>query len=365
MVQKRIRKRVTVLDALQAACARQEALILVTPYLRFHSNFLRLDSDAFHAAVTMSREEATFGLRSPDLKVRFPYRLHFLEAPVHLLGFGMIAGKPTLRLSIPEDLWEGEQRNGYRVDRVGRVPVTFSNRKYDLLSGTLVNISTGGARIRSLKEFEAGEVAMGDSIAITIPLTETIRFDTRARVRYVADKEVGVEFTPGLEEGTLTLLSRWVFLKREEDLVRQATRLSEEVVQSDGYESGGLVLVSTDVALEEKLAQLLEGLPALVRVPPTSQALKSAVSEASRLVFLHMPTIGLDERKRLKTFAELLGGKVPFMILGPEGDTTVLFEMGNDLKAAGVFTIGPKPSALFRRMVEGILRRHRTPEPGA
>ena len=57
---------------LETACGSRELLILVTPYMRFETNFLALDPEAFQARITMSAEEATYGLRSPDLHFRFP-----------------------------------------------------------------------------------------------------------------------------------------------------------------------------------------------------------------------------------------------------------------------------------------------------
>ena len=52
----------------------------------------------------------------------------------------------------------------YRVTRVGRVPVTFSTRKYELLSGHLVNLSTSGVLVHFSRDYEEGELLVGDTI---------------------------------------------------------------------------------------------------------------------------------------------------------------------------------------------------------
>jgi hypothetical protein len=363
MAQGSIRNQQAVLEALREACARKEALILVTPYLHVTSHFLRLEAQCVHVAITMSHEEATYGLRNADLRLRFPYRTSFLEGRVTLLGFGRVDERPTLRLSIPEALAEGDQRGAYRVEHVGRVDVTLSTRNYDLIGGTLVNISTTGVRIHSSKAFEEGEVLKDDAIAITVPLTDEIRFDAKARVRYVQDREVGMEFVPRLKDPLLRVLSRWVFHKREEDLKREANRVAaEEIVRASAeFHSGGLVLVSTDAELEDRLRELLQGLPTLTRLAPTVQALKSIGGGELCLVLFHVASLGLDERRRVKALTEGLSGRIPFLLLGTDLEPSVLFELGNEVKAESVYVLGPKPSSLFRRMVEGLLRKYGKP----
>src|SRR5512140_116392 len=104
-----IRNPEAIAEILQRACERRELMILVTPYLRFESSFLRMDKGEIHAAATMGREDAMFGLR----------------------GFGMCDGRRTLRRAVPEVLQEEDHRGSYRVEHVGRVPVTFSTPKFD------------------------------------------------------------------------------------------------------------------------------------------------------------------------------------------------------------------------------------------
>ena len=57
---------------------------------------------------------------------------------------------------------------------------------------------------------------------------------------------------------------------------------------------------------------------------------------------------------------ELLGGRVPFVLLGTQVEQSVLFDLGNEHKAAAVYDLGARPGPFFLRLVQGILRR---PQP--
>jgi len=357
-----IRNPETIAEILQRACERRELMILVTPYLRFESSFLRMDRGEIHAAATMGREDALFGLRSDALRIRFPHSVSFLEAATELKGFGIWDGRRTLRLAVPDVLQEEDHRGSYRVEHVGRVPVTFSTPKFDLVVGTLVDISTTGARIFSTRDFLEGELEPGEDMAVTIPLTEAIRINTKVKLRHVRGRTFGVEFRPRLDEYVLHPLSRWVFEKREEDLERVARRGVEaaqagEAARPAVAQPRGLVLVSGDPALEAGLQDLLGGLQPLRRISPTMSALKDAFNQRPALVLYHVPSLSLDERKRLKTLVEPLQGRVPFLLLGTGVEGGALLELGSELKAAVAIVFNPERATFFQRLVQGVLRR--------
>jgi hypothetical protein len=358
-----IRNPETIAEIFGRACERREMLILVTPYLRFESSFIRHDGSEIQVAATMGREDATFGLRNADLKMRFPHGISFLEALVELKGFGMSDGRRTLRLSVPETLQEEDHRGAYRVDRVGRVPVTFSTPKYDLVTGTLVDISTTGARIFSTRDFGEGEFLLGDDMAVTIQLTDLIRINTQVKLRHVHNRTFGVEYRPQLDERVLNPLSRWIFEKREEDLERISRRRVETNPAHPGAspplasQPRGLVLVSGDVVLESALQDLLGGLQPLRRVPPTMSALKEAFNQRPALVLYHVPSLSLDERRRLKPMVETLQGRVPFLLLGTAVEGGALLELGSELKAVVSIVFNPERGTFFQRLVQGVLRR--------
>ena len=362
MVGNLIRNAETIMDIFMRACDRREMLILVTPYLRFESSFVKLDKTEIQVAATMGREDATYGLRSAGLKMRFPHGISFLEAPTALRGFGMFDGRRTLRLAVPELLQEEDHRGSTRVDRVGRVPVTFSTPKYDLITGTLVDISTTGARIYSTRDFGEGEFLPGDDMAVTIQLTDLIRINTKVKLRHIHGRTLGVEYRPQLDEIVLHPLARWVFEKREEDLER-VTRRGVEIAAPSGAalplvsQPKGLVLVSGDAVLEAALQDLLSSLQPLRRVPPTMPALKEAFNQRPSLVLYHVPSLSLDERRRLKPLVETLQGRVPFLLVGTAVEGGALLELGSELKATASIVFNPERGTFFQRLVQGVLRR--------
>ena len=362
MVGNLIRNPETIAEIFLRACERRELMILVTPYLRFESSFLRVIGDDMHVAATMGREDAVFGLRSEDLRIRFPHGVSFLEAATQLKGFGMVDGRRTLRISLPATLQEEDHRGAYRVDRVGRVPVTFSTPKYDLITGTLVDISTTGARIFSTRDFGEGELQVGEDMAITVQLTDLIRINTQVKLRHVRNRTFGVEYRPQLDDHILHPLSRWVFERREEDLDRIARRGVETVATPEvgrvvSRPPTGLVLVSADEQLEATLKDLLGGLQPLTRIAPTMAALKKAYKEKPALVLYHLPSLNLDSRRRLKPMVEALQGRVPFLLLGTAIDGGALLELGSELRAAVSIVFNPERGTFFQRLVQGVLRR--------
>ncbi|HEY3399657.1 MAG TPA: PilZ domain-containing protein [Geothrix sp.] len=357
-----IRNPEAIAEIVGRACGQHELMILVTPYLRFESSFLKLDGNEIHAAATMGREEAQYGLRNAGLRLRFPHGVSFLEGPTQLRGFGMVDGRWTIRLALPGSLQDDDQRRAYRVDRVGRVAVTFSTPGLDLIEGTLVDISATGVRIFSPQGLGVGGLGPGDDVAVTIPLIEGVRINTPAKVRHVQGRVFGVEYLPPLEREVLEPLSRWVFERREEDLDRLVRRGPGSAPQGGGVRSpagvpSGLLLVSQDAALELVLQDLLGGMQPLQRLPSTVPALKDALARNPALLLFHVPNLGLDERRRLRTMVELVQGRVPFILLGTGVDGGALLELGSELKATVSIVFNPDRATFFQRLVLGVLRR--------
>lgn len=347
-------------DILERVCAQRELLILETPYLRFPSNFLHLDDDAVHARITMSAEEAQYGLRNEALRMRFPSATRFLEGPTKLLGFGLVEGRRSLRLAIPNVLKDEDQRRAYRVERVGRIDVSYSTPRFELKTATLVNVSTGGARIHTTERLDE-QFHPGDPISVTIPLTPELRINTPATVRWVDARDLGMEFTPPLQDPLLTNLSRWVFLKREEDRERLAASNATPLPPPCPKGGGDLLLIASDEALAERLRSELQDVAPLRRVAPTVADLKEALGAPPALCLVHVNTCNLDERKRLRILVESLGGRVPFLLLGTGTEAGPLLELAHEWKASAAYGLPDRPNPFFQRLVQGILRRRETP----
>ena len=357
-----IKKHEEILEILRAACDRRELLILATPYLRFESSFVTVLGEELHVLATMSREDAVYGLRAPELKIRFPHGLGFYEAEVASIGLGLHEGRRTVRVSIPKVIKENDQRVAYRVERVGRVPVTFGTPKANLHVAGLVDISTSGAQFHAQREVPTAEVGPGDRIVLDIPLSDQISIHTGAIVRHLSGRRIGVQFTPKLPPDIEEPLSRWVFLGREEERERAARRM--ETGNAPGLRMGtqvpelSILLVSLDASLESTLRELLKDIRPLIRLAPAVQELKEALLAKPSLVLFHIDGSGLDERRRMKTLTEIAQRKVPILLLGTRVDGATLFELSSEWKASSAMAWSPERATFFQRLVQGILRRH-------
>jgi len=362
-VEQSIRNERHIRDVLDQVCARNEILILSTPYMRFESSFLRLEEGLFHAHASMDLEDAKYGLRSPDLKIRFPHAANFLEGATRLLGLGRAQGRPSLQLAIPATLDDGDYRRAYRAERVGRVPVTFSSRKYDLLLGTLVNVSTSGLRLFLNRSYEPDELLVEDLIHVAFSLSDSIRVNTTVKVRFIRDKVFGAEFRPALEGPLLDDLARWVFQRREEDLAAHGRTLALEEaarreVRGDANAPAELVLISGSAALGEQLAGLLPGDPPLRRLAPTIQSVRELGSGVRALAIFHVDSPSWETRKRIKALAEALPPNMPLVLIGTGVENGLLFELGSETKAVWTYPLPSNPGSIFPRLLQGIFRKH-------
>jgi hypothetical protein len=355
-----IKKSDEIQEILKQACARRELLILATPYLRFQSAFEAVQGGELHIQATMSREDAMFGLRGPELKLRFPDGLGFFEAKVEMLGLGVLGGRRTVRLSIPKVLAENDQRVSYRVERVGRVLATYSTLKGDLLQASLVDISTTGARLHAQKDLDPAAMGAGTTLLLSIPLSQDIQIETRAEVRHMGARSIGLVFRPGLPASVEQPLNRWVFLRREEDRERLAQRLemSDRATRIHPPGPTGILLVSSDPELEAALGPFLTPIQPLIRLPYSAQALKDALAGGPPLAIFHVSGTSLDERRRLKALVEIVQGKVPVLLLGTTVDGASLFELSGDWKASSAMVWNPSRGLFLQRLAQGIIRRH-------
>ncbi|BDU71366.1 PilZ domain-containing protein [Mesoterricola silvestris] len=347
-------------DVLAQACARRELLILATPYLRFESSFLAIQNGELHILATMSREDATFGLRAPDITIRFPDGLGFYEARVEVLGLGILDGRRTVRLSLPRTLVENDQRDSYRVERVGRVVVTYSTVKGDLLQGSLVDISATGAKVHAQRDVDPATMGPGTVLLLSIPLSPEIQIETRAEVRHLGARTLGLAFRPALPERTEQPLSRWIFLRREEERERLAQRLelNERAAQPKPAGPTGILLVSSDPALETALREALAPVQPVIRLPYSAQAIKDALAAAPPLAIFHVRGTGLDERRLLKALVELALARIPVLLLGTQVDGSTLFELSAEWKASSAIVWNPSRALFLQRLAQGIIRRH-------
>jgi hypothetical protein len=116
--------------------------------------------------------------------------------------------------------------------------------------------------------------------------------------------------------------------------------------------------VSTDPALEEALGEFLTPIQPLVRLPLAAQSLKDALAAGPPLAIFHVNGTNLDERRRLKTLAELANGRVPVLILGTQVEGSSLFDLVGDWKASSAMVWSPSRGLFLQRLAQGIIRRN-------
>lgn len=359
-----IKKVEAILEILQEACARKELLILVTPFLRFESGFLGIQGHEIHVQASMSREDALYGLQAEDLRFRFPHGLGFYEAKTRLLGLGLYQNRRTLRLAVPNQVEENDQRVAYRVERVGRVAVTCATRYNTFFTAALADISVTGARLHADRDLDPEVCAPGEQILLTVPVSDVLRLDAGAVVRHTRLRTMGVQFAPPLPQSVLEPLSRWVFLKREEERERIARRLEmglPDVARPEAsLPARGIVLLSADGDLEACLVETLAEVQPLTRLNPSVPALLEGLASHPVLVILHLNALDLDSRRRAKVLAELLLHRAPLLLLGSGLEGGELYDFSGELKAVGAFAWTPARGPFFQRLVQGIIRRHRS-----
>lgn len=349
-------------EILVQACARNELLILVTPYLRFESNFVGLEGGELHVAATMNREDATFGLRSPDLKIRFPVQLGFMEGPVQLLGLGLLGGRRTLRLALPRTLYENDDRSEYRVERVGRVEVTCGTPRGELLQAALVDLSTRGARVHTRVDVDKAGLQPGSVLFLSIPVDDDLHLEARGEVRHVGPRTLGLEFAPSLAKDVQEPLSRWVFQRREEDQERLAQRVelglrSPAQAPAGGGAPGGILLAGGSPDLQAALEAALRELLPVARIAQTAQAVKESLAVGPHLAVFVLDGPGLDARRRVKALVELAAARVPVLLLGLGVDSDALFRLGEEWKAASALAWAPDRGPFLLRLARGIVRQ--------
>lgn len=355
-------------EILVQACARNELLILVTPFLRFESYFLALVGGELHVAATMGRDDALFGLRSAELKIRFPVGLGFMEAPVRLVGLGLHGGRRTLRLTVPRVLEENDDRTEYRVERVGRVEVTYGTPRGDLVQAALVDLSTRGARIHTHADLDPAVLGAGSVLFLSIPLTEDIRIEARGEVRHLGPRTIGLEFAPQLPDEVQEPLSRWVFRRREEDQERLGRRVELSLrgqarpPAADGA-APGVLLAGGTPDLQAALPELFRDFLPVARIGLSAQEMKDALQGNPLLAVFLVDGQDLDQRRRVKALVALAAAKAPVLLLGTRIGGDALFQLGRSWKAASTLVWNPDRGPFLLRLARGILRQRAAAGP--
>jgi len=350
----------------QDSCNRHELLIIVTPYLRFETNFVHLDGEEIYVRAMMNQESARYTLNTADLNLRFPYKFSFLEAPSKFLGFGTHDGQTIIKFSLPKVIYENDGRKNFRLELVAQLVATFNTPSLRFVQASVNNISATGAQLTAKEELSNGVLKINDKIVLSIPLTRDININNSAIVRHINGRTFGVEFNPDLPDSIQEPLTSWIFLKREEayDLIARRSEEKKAVAKkvADSKENqdneGGILLVTRDNDMYSALSKLLVEHNYFYHALPAIGSMKDALSKKPHLVILHMTNSKLEEKHLIKSLAEIVNEKVPIMLLGTDIEFEPLSQLGQELKAVSSIDWTPSKNVFLQRLVLGILRRH-------
>jgi len=351
----------------ELACAKRTMLIFVTPYLRFESHFVYLSSEnEIHVRVSRGQGDAIYFLRAEDLKLRFPYKYSFLEAPAKILGFGAYEGSRTLLVELPKELYENDDRKAFRVEKVGNVIATISTPKNEIINASLLDISAKGAKLSARVGQMHKAVKTGDKIKLTIPIPNVATINCDAVIRYMDDTAFGVEYVPALDSSTLDQFSGWIFRKQEEEKERlplrdqsdKAGNILETLNSSNKTDEGRILVVTSDSELEATLRKLLSDGWLFFHSEPSVAAIKITLAKMPQLVILHIPANNIEKRRLMKSLAAMVPHSVPILLLGTDVDSGALYELGKEWKAASSLAWSKDRSILVQRLIVGMVRKH-------
>jgi hypothetical protein len=367
-VAKANRNKEEIRDIFELACAKRTMLIFVTPYLRFESHFVHLEGNAVHVSASRGGGDAIYYLRGGDLKLRFPHGYSFFEAPAKITGFGTHEGKRTMMVELPKEIYQNDDRKTFRVERVGNITATISTPKNEIVSASLLDVSTKGAKLsgRVLQMDKAMRV--GDKIMLTIPIPKVATINCGAIVRHADGSNFGVEYTPKLDASILDPLSSWVFRKQEEEKERKLSLLDDKSNKiiigpetnnpSSESDECRVLLVTSDHEIEETFRKLISDEYLFLHSEPSVAALKLMLAKMPHLVILHLPANNMEKRRLMKSLAAMVPSNVPILLLGTDIDSGALFELGREWKAASSIAYVKERGVFVQKLIVGMVRRH-------
>jgi hypothetical protein len=352
---------------IEGACEARALLILVTQYLKFESNFVRLDGNEIHAKTTTDGEDALRILGVSELDLRFPSGRDFLGASTRLLGVGRADGVRTVRLSLPTQLRIDDSRKAPRTHMTEGAFATFSLRGKRMVRAGVSNISTSGLRLMMDEDIPVSELRVRDKLTLTIALPGDVTIINTAAVRHADHRNYGMEFEPYLAGNDMVRLSTWVFRRREEELEQVAVRSDADakaamaaMAAKDGgavTAGDGILLATDDGGLKMELSALLGGDRKFFSVPAQPAAFRYALFQKPLMAILHASGPGEAEGILMKELADDVPDGIPVMLLGTGMDLDQVAALGRECGAAASMLMAPSKGPFLQRLVLGILRK--------
>lgn len=344
---------------LQELCEAKRSALLATPYLSFDTRFLGRDGSDLLLWATMSQSVAENTLSEQSLRIRFPWNLEMWSGATKILGFEQEAGRRILRVAVPTHLVRDESRQHWRNDRCGKSTGSLANQDLTVVRVSLENLSQSGAFIFSSEPLDLAAFGPGHQAALSYQLEGGVKLQSGVRIVHGDAFRMGLAFHPPLRGEALERLSAWLKPRFEEAkrVWQNRSELRAQAVMAAAVtEPEGILLVAANPEIEAQIRPLLEGLPELRLAPPVISGLKKALTPPPRLVLLHLPQSGLEERRRYRMLVDALPD-CPLVLLSTPQGTALAQELGAEFKALTV-AWNPSLGAFLKRLVVGLLKKH-------
>jgi hypothetical protein len=354
------------LEAWDELCARRQTMYLATPYFAFESRFLERAGADLRVRATMGRSVLQNTLAQAGLRLRFPWGLTQLGGPTRILEYEEGPASRTLRIAAPLAMVRDDQRRATRLEGLGRSTGVLGSRDLTLVRCTLENLSTLGTGAYCLEPLPADGFQVGQSLDVSLSLEQGPDLTTTARVAHSAGQALGLAFHPPLAGADLERLVGWLQPRLDKAQRRWDDRAllrsqAERAVRARPAPEGVLV-VSADPTLRARIEAALEEVP-LRWVWPALAPYREVLDTHPPCVVLVVITGGMEESHRLRALLDAAPPQAPLLALGAGPDLDPARALAQELKAALFIDRKTLESPFFKRLVQGLIRKH-WPEQG-
>ena len=346
------------------ACAKKELLVIITPYLKFESNFIHFDGHEVHVKTVSGGEDALNVLNVSELSLRFPSKMEHLEATTRFIGLGTFEGAKTIRFAKPHSISVSRGRRSKRITSLKDAYADLTLKDNRKARATVADLSVEGAKLVLSMDLPHDAVEAKQRIKAALFLPNNLSFNSPATVRYRDYKTLGVEFSSDVPSSVADYISRRAFKEKEMELERMSGHADLGAVAEAGaaaidqLDNVGILLVTRDDELDSELEGILGTHWKYSRIPPAGVLMNNALAKRPRLIILHVANDHFAEAMLMRSLSELIPPGVPILLIGSGMDSNSLMDLGKECKAISSMLWAPNKAAFLQRLALGIMRKY-------
>jgi hypothetical protein len=364
MAKKTIKSPEEIRQFLLEACAKKELLIIITPYLKFESNFVHFDGHEVHVKTVTGGEDALNILNVSELQLRFPNKMEHLETTTRFIGLGSFEGSKTIRFARPHSISVSDGRKSERITALENAHADLTLKDKRKVRADVADLSAEGAKLVLSVDLPHGDVETGERITASLYLPNDISFTTTAIVRHMEYKTIGIEFSSDISHSVIDSISRWAFREKEMELERMSghadlSALAEATAAAiDQLDKAGILLVTRDDELDSELGGVLGQNWKYYRILPAGVLMNDALTRRPHLIILHIANDHFAETMLMRSLSESIPSNVPILLLGTGVNSDSLMNVGRECKAISFMLWVPNKALFLQRLVLGIMRKY-------